>query len=1528
MARAIALLIVSLLIGSALLVAITQDVQDVSDPFDPGVPSVPWASADIADIADIADVHLDVDVRSATFMENPGNSVPEQWMFHLRGGSFSATYYIDRMTINIDDGKGGLGPPITITFEGCRDVMPIGSEPLEHRTSVFRGNDPGDWLRGARNFQRLEYRGLWEGIDLVYYFADGALKYDLVLDPGVDPGPIVFTYQGADRVGIDGNSGELVVSTPLGDVRDAAPVAYQPGPVRALDVPVAFVMGDADTVSFWLGEVDPTLPVVIDPALEFSTFMGASADDNIRSPDGFYVDDEGYIYMAGYTRSSQFPTSTSAYASTKSNGQDCILLKFDQDNQELVYSTFIGGRGEEWSKDIHVNETGCVYLIGYTTSDDFPTTSGVMDTSLGGNRDCFVLLLNDDGSDLVFSTYVGGGGQEQGTGIAVDDNGTIFCAGYLVNEDGRWPTTAGAFDTDHNGRKDCFVFSLLPDASAFVWSSYLGGNYWDHCRELQLDANGDIYVTGNTDSTNFPTTVGAYDRTLGSSNWPPPYDIFVTKIKGDGSAIIYSTYVGGVGDDYGEALYLLDSGAVLVGGITKTADYPTTSGAYDEVYNGEADGVLLKLTPNGDDLVFSTVIGGSDWDDVRDVDLDAKGNIWVTGSTKSGNFPMISEPYQTNYGGGERDQYIAKFSNNGRTLMFSTYLGGFGEDWGAAISVPDTGAVYIAGDTRSGNFPTVPGSFDTTYNSAYDLTLTKMVFGKPPTWFSVPVIEAVEDVPLKVDFSVYVRDPDTEMSELEITAVSPYVSAFNGLEVTFEFPDGVTSATITLYLSDGGFKVLKRVNFVVEPVNDPPKAFLPEVLDVKEDIPLIFDATAYVSDIDNATEDLWLMSNDPFVTTEGLILTATLPDGLVEYEVQMGLTDGLLVTNFFLTFTIEPVNDPPVIAPLGTFVAIEDQVSIFNLTPFLSDVDTPVEDLSVIVRSARCTVHGQDLHFHNAKGGFNETLLVQVTDGWSMVEAYLEVVVEERNDPPFVYTTEPQQFTEDTQTTIDMAEYVTDEDTEIEDLTLTCKHPAVVSIHGLTITFNFTTWRPEHEVYYNVTDGYLITEGHFLVQVLSVNDAPRIHAIGDQEPPIVFELDEGASTEHQVWVVDEDDTNFKYLLSTQWAGATLGPNGMLVLDALQGDVGEYLATIMVEDPEGAQGELTIIIMVRNLNDGPTLPVIMKPANHTIVERGTNVTFAVSVTDPDEMYGQVLMVTWTSDISGIIGARTTEEGLEFSRSDLVAGVHRITVQVSDGEYVEESWFVLEVIEPYVSPHTGGDPSFLQTTSGIGLILLVVLALIIIALLLVIRSRSDEERPKVRTYIEHPEATAEGEARKDLAALGAEIGAMADQLEATRAAEGLPMYGPEPPPPSPAALDLEDVAAPTAEDYAERQHAIQVREVMKVLTQLPRGMPTTLWGKDMSLLAREIVDGPKRTAPDGTELVQIDSRWYNSDHTNVGTFLSEWKEEKKEKKKEKTPPRPSADDKALRDKLDKLEERLLDGDISEETYERLRKKFEGS
>lgn len=788
-----------------------------------------------------------------------------------------------------------------------------------------------------------------------------------------------------------------------------------------------------------------------------------------------------------------------------------------------------------------------------------------------------------------------------------------------------------------------------------------------------------------------------------------------------------------------------------------------------------------------------------------------------------------------------------------------------------------------------------------------------------PVWGDVPTLQAMEDVPFTYDFSGNVSDPDGTLEDLFITAASPYVTSIDGLKVTFTFPDGVTTASIPLVLSDGNRHAVLDVDFTIVPVNDPPEAFLPEVLTATEDVTLSYNASAYVRDIDNATQDLSFFVDDPYVAAEGLTIYATFPDGILVYTVQMGLTDGLDTTYHTLGFSVTPVDDPPVIAPLGTFTAIEDQVSVFNLTPYLSDVDTPVDCLSVIVRSARCTAVGQELHFLYAKGGINETLLVQVNDGRTMVDAHLEVEVEERNDAPIVHPITPQVFKEDEAGSVDLTEFIEDEDTDYEVITVTSDHPALTDASELTLTFNFTVWVPESTVYFNVSDGFLRTEGWFLVQVEEVNDPPRITGIGDIEDPVVIELPEGTSDEFPAIVLDEDDHNFKFSLSAGWSGVTVTTDGVIQVDTIKGDVGEYTATLMVEDTAKAIDTLTFLVRVLNVNDPPSSVVVVRPTNHTIVDQRVNVSFSVSVDDPDIMFGQVLTVTWASNISGPFKTLTTVQELSFLEDDLPVGVHNVTVRVTDGEHVRETWFVLEVVEPYVPPPPEEKP-FLQTTSGIGLIIGVVLAVVVVTLMMVTRSKKGEEVEDLSTGTPPKDQdivmdVVEGSQKYEMAALRDKVARAADMLEASKEWEESPdTGGPEPQ----AARELDEVVPPTAEELEERAHAGEVRDVMRALTQMPRGLPTSLSSKDMSELASQIVDGPKRTAPDGTPLVQVDGRWYTADHNITGQFLQEWKGDG-------PGAAPSSTDRAK--KLEMLEQRLLEGRISEETYERLRRKYEG-
>jgi uncharacterized membrane protein len=795
----------------------------------------------------------------------------------------------------------------------------------------------------------------------------------------------------------------------------------------------------------------------------------------------------------------------------------------------------------------------------------------------------------------------------------------------------------------------------------------------------------------------------------------------------------------------------------------------------------------------------------------------------------------------------------------------------------------------------------------------YDLSIPDNI---PPIWSAVPSFKVVEDVPFIYNFSNNVTDPDGEVGALEISSQSPYVSLIDGLELTFVFPNGISLATVPLVLSDGFAQVVADVEFVIEPVNDPPDEFLPDVLEATEDVPYEFNATTFVRDIDNATSDLWFVVDDSFVAASGLLLLATFPEGILTYEVEVGLTDGLLVTYFTQEFSVTPVDDPPVIAPLDPFVAIEDQISIFNLTPYLSDVDTPVLELSVIVRSARCTVVGHELRFSYIRGGINETVLVQVTDGRTMVDADLEVWVEERNDSPIIHPVGQQAFTEDQEGTIELGDFIEDEDTPNENMTLTCEHPAVVDISGLTVTFMFMTWQPEQTVYFNVSDGFLRTEGQFLAQVAEVNDPPFITGIGDLTKPFEIQLDEGSSIDYQISVLDEDDHNFKYALSTLWSGVTVTATGLLRVEAVKGDVGEFEATLLVEDPSAAIDAVDILITVLNVNDPPSVPTILKPSNHTIVDQGVNVSFSVAVNDPDMMFGQVLTVTWLSNISGPFMTLTTEDDLTFLKDDLPLGIHTVTVRVSDGENVREVWTILEVVEPYVPPPPKEEEPFLQTTSGLGLIIGVILAVVVVALVLVMRPRKEEKAEVAPS----PPPVKEQEIIMDVV-----DGSKKYEVTTSSATGPAKDFGPRAPAPvelaTPAAIvpDLEDIEIPSSDAQAEREHAIEVREVMRMLTQLPRGLPSSLIDYDLSDLALMITDGPRKDAPDGTPLVEIDGKWYKADHTKTSMFLQEWKEPSQA--------RDLPEDERA-EKLAQLEDRLLEGKISEETYERLRKKYEGS
>ncbi|MET0648817.1 MAG: SBBP repeat-containing protein [Pyrinomonadaceae bacterium] len=398
----------------------------------------------------------------------------------------------------------------------------------------------------------------------------------------------------------------------------------------------------------------------------------------------------------------------------------------------LVYSTFFGGSAIEQSPRIAVDSAGNAYVTGTTFSTDFPTTVGAFDTTIGGGRDVFVLKLNSTGSGLIYSTYLGGNSIDQALGIAVDPAGNAYVTGQTQSLD--FPTTPGAFDTTSFAANDlsCFVTKLNANGSNILYSTWLKGPHHSSAglsrgTDIAVDSSGNAYVVGVSASSDFPTTAGAFARTNAGS-----LDLFVTKLNPNGSSLVYSTLFGGANNDNSSRMALDAAGNAIVTGFTES-DIPTTPGAFDTTYSGGAfDGFVTKFNADGSGLLYSTFLGGSGVDSGSDIAVDAEGNAYVTGITRSTDFPTTcGASFDTTLSGLE-DAFVSKLNPTGTALVYSTYLGGSGvsnsgtSDAGGGIAVDSDGNAYVTGITTSSDFPVTSGALDTTFNGGSDAFVTKL----------------------------------------------------------------------------------------------------------------------------------------------------------------------------------------------------------------------------------------------------------------------------------------------------------------------------------------------------------------------------------------------------------------------------------------------------------------------------------------------------------------------------------------------------------------------------------------------------------------------------------------------------------------------------------------------------------------------------------------------------------------------------------------------------------------------------------
>ncbi|HEV2175955.1 MAG TPA: SBBP repeat-containing protein [Terriglobia bacterium] len=726
---------------------------------------------------------------------------------------------------------------VTMQLAGANPSAPSkGIDQLLGKSNYFIGNDPKKWRTNVPTYAKVRYQGVYPGVDLVYYGNQGQLEYDFVVGPGANASAIqldfgvrqhaaafslrsLLRHQGMRRRGnrkgggtqataeqaslrksgselphskalratsrnsapaskgggtqataeqaslrksgsklphskalraISRNSapassrhgaararpgrsegmaalrldrnGDLVVKISGREVRFHKPMVYQPSrtPNAESRTPIACRYRVAGhRVTFEIGTYDRTKPLVIDPALSYSTFLGGSAFDEGF---GIAVDSSGNAYVTGETLSTNFPTTAGAFQTSCdhgcSTGSDAFITKLNPSGTALVYSTYLGGSSTDYGQSIALDGSGDAFVTGTTTSVDFPNTAGAFQNLYGGGDDAFVTELNPSGSALVYSTYLGGSGSDQGFGIAVDKTGNAYVTGMTASTN--FPVTPGSAQETFGGTSDAFVTKLNASGSALVYSTYLGGSNSDSGNAIALDAFGFAYLTGSTQSTNFPITLGAFQIkcAVGCA------DAFVTKLNPTGSKLAYSTYLGGGGVDVGLAIAIDASRNVYVDGSTSSRHFPTTPGAFQTKYSGgNSNGFLSKLNSTGTALVYSTFFGDAP---CRGIAVDPPGNAYLTGSGVGiTTTPGALQTFCQTGRGCAGDAYMSELNPSGSALIYSTYIG-FG-GFGNGITLDASNNVYLTGEQIGKYFPTTPGAFQTTLGGVADAFVAKFV---------------------------------------------------------------------------------------------------------------------------------------------------------------------------------------------------------------------------------------------------------------------------------------------------------------------------------------------------------------------------------------------------------------------------------------------------------------------------------------------------------------------------------------------------------------------------------------------------------------------------------------------------------------------------------------------------------------------------------------------------------------------------------------------------------------------------------
>jgi hypothetical protein len=620
-------------------------------------------------------------------------------------------------------------------FEGSKPCNITGEAEGAPRVSIFEGNNPSEWARNLPAYDILNLGEVYNGISVKLKATGNNFEKLFYVSPGADPRLIKIGLKGSSGLAID-RKGKLVVSVQADEVSFTRPVAYQQINGQVIPVEVSYIIYDWNHYGFRLGQYDRSRELIIDPLLA-STYLGGSNQEGWQYSGGMDIarDGDGNIFVVGRTRSYDFPITPGTYEYSNLGSGDYFVSKFDKDLKTLLASTFIGGYGVDDYPSICIDGANNVYICGYTTSSNYPVTTSAFDRTWNGAEDIVISKFNNNLTELLGSTYLGGNSSDYSPEMIIAPDGNIIVAGNTASGT-NFPRTAGVVQYDFGGNADYFITIMNPDLTSIVASTFLGGQDDEVWFDIALDPDGNIILAGSTKSPDYPTTPGCYDNTYNGLPGDFNHDVVISKLNANLTALLASTYFGGSNFESGSIAAVDPDGNIFFGGHTDWPDFPTTPGVYDEQHNGTNEFYISKFDNNLTTLLASTFLtplipdDGSGFGYFVDMKCDDSGNVIIVGNAFDTIFETTSRAFDRTFNGSPSDGALRILSNDLTELRYSTFFGTDGEDQMHKFIRSENGEIYFLGTTNSPNIPIIDSSaaYDYQYAGNVDIFIGKLSF--------------------------------------------------------------------------------------------------------------------------------------------------------------------------------------------------------------------------------------------------------------------------------------------------------------------------------------------------------------------------------------------------------------------------------------------------------------------------------------------------------------------------------------------------------------------------------------------------------------------------------------------------------------------------------------------------------------------------------------------------------------------------------------------------------------------------------